>query len=109
MIKRLREEGAAPVLVLSSFVRDIRSLHLAAQKAAQIGPDRACAAAGVWRNRQPQFVAALNRLGPGAVRRLHLLVVGLDKTAKSAPEARFWEDLVNLAVRLAASRVRRAA
>lgn len=109
MIKRLREEGAAPVLVLSSFVRDIRSLHLAAQKAGQVGADRACAAAGVWRNRQSQFVAALNRLGPGGVRRLHLLVVGLDRTAKSSPEARFWEDLINLAVRLAAPRARRAA
>ena len=109
MIRRLREEGAVPVLVLSSFVRDIRSLHQAAQKAGQLGPDRACASVGIWRNRQPQFVAALNRLGPGAVRRLHLLAVGLDRTAKSSPEARFWEDLVNLAVRLAAPRARRAA
>ncbi|MGJ8668128.1 MAG: DNA polymerase III subunit delta [Oceanococcus sp.] len=101
MLQRLREEGQPPVLVLSSVVRDIRSLHQASQRASQLGPDRACAAVGIWRNRQPQFVAALQRLRPASIRYLHKLAVALDHTAKSAPEARFWEDLVNLAVRLA--------
>ena len=109
MLQRLREEGQPPVLVLSSVVRDIRSLHQAAQRAGQIGPDRACAAVGIWRSRQPQFVAALRRLGPAGIRQLHKLAVALDHTAKSAPEARFWEDLVNLALRFAGPRVRPAA
>ena len=109
MLQRLREEGQPPVLVLSSVVRDIRSLHQAARRAGQLGPDRACAAVGIWRSRQPQFVAALRRLRPASIRQLHKLAVALDHTAKSAPEARFWEDLVNLAVRLAGQQARPAA
>ena len=109
MLKRLREEGAVPVLVLSSMVRDIRSLHQAAQRSSGVGPDRACAQVGIWRNRQPQFVAALRRLTPATIRRLHLMVIALDQTAKSAPEARFWEDLLNLSVRLAGQSPRRVA
>ncbi len=101
MIKRLREEGAVPVMLLGSIARDLRSLHAAALRAASLGPERACAETGIWRHRQPRFAAALRRLPLAQVKRLHLLVVGLDITAKSAPEARFWEDLVNLAIRLA--------
>lgn len=109
MIQRLREEGTAPVLLLASLARDLRSLHAAAQRAGALGPERACAEVGIWRNRQPVFSGALRRLPGAEVRRLHLLAVGLDRTAKSAPEARFWEDLVNLAVRLCGHGGRRVA
>jgi DNA polymerase-3 subunit delta len=109
MIARLRDEGVPPVLVISSLARDLRSLLMAAQRAGDLGPERACEAAGIWRHRQSLFAGALRRLAAGEVRRLHLLVVGLDRTAKSAPEARFWEDLINLSVRLTASRGQRVA
>ena len=100
MIRSLRENGTAPPLLMYSLGRDIRSLHAAGLRAAQSGPERACEAVGIWRNRQAHFAACLRRLPMAEIRRLHLLVVGLEKTSKSAPEARFWEDLVNFAVRL---------
>ncbi len=109
MLERLREEGLAPAALVPSIARDMRSLLAAAQRAPQIGPERACEAAGIWRSRAPRFASALRRHSLPRVQRLHLMAVGLDKTAKSAPEARFWEDLVNFAVRLAGPKVPRAA
>lgn len=109
MLRRLREEGVAPLMVLASVARDLRSLQQAALRAGQLGPDRACAAAGIWRSRQPQFVAALRRLPLAEIRRLHLRAVALDQTAKSTSDARFWEDLLNLAVRLGGKSASRAA
>lgn len=109
MLDRLREEGVAPAQLMFSLARDMRSLLAAALRAPQIGIEPACQAAGIWRNRQPRFAAALRRHRPGQIERLHLLVVGLDKTAKSAPEARFWEELVQFSVRLTGTTARRAA
>lgn len=109
MLRRLQEEGVPPPLLLASLARDIRTLMQAMQRVPQLGPERACAAVKIWSSRQPQFVAALRRLRPATIRRLHLQLVALDQTAKSAPEARFWEDLVNLAVRLGGRSAARAA
>ena len=108
MAERLREEGVAPAQLMFSLARDMRSLLAAAQRAGQLGPEQACQAVGIWRNRQGRFAAALRRHGLQRIRQLHLLVVGLDRTAKSAPEAQFWQELVNFAVRLAGP-TRRAA
>lgn len=104
VLHRLRDEGVAPVMLLFSLARDIRSLHQAALRSGALGIERACEAVGIWRMRQPRFAAALRRLGLRDIQRLHLLAVGLDRTAKSLPDERFWEDLINLSIRLAGRR-----
>ena len=109
MLARLREEATPPVMLLASLARDLRSLHQAARRSGALGPDRACEAAGIWRSRKPQFMAALRRLGLTEIQGLHLAVVALDRTAKSLPEARFWEDLINFSVRIAGGRQSMAA
>lgn len=101
-LQRLREEGVEPVVLVSIFARDLRSLHAAALHAPALGSERACERAGIWRIRVRSFRAALGRHDVASTQAMLQMAARLDRVAKSAPAGRAWEDLLNLTVRLAA-------
>lgn len=96
-LDRLREEGAAPPLVLWAIVRDLRTLALVCGRTSRgENMQQALAGANVWSRRKRPIAQAAQRLGE--YRTLILLrgAAHADRVAKGAAYGLPWEELVEL-------------
>lgn len=108
MLEGLRGEGVEPILLLWSLSREIRSL---ASMAAQIehgqAPDRVMAS--VWAKRKAAVQAGLRRHNSARWQQLLRRAARLDRVVKGAAAGNAWDELLQLALLMAGTRLFRAA
>ncbi len=98
----LRAEGVEPILVLWALARETRSLlHMAEQQDAGMSAEQAMARERVWDKRKPLVRKALQRLDSTALRACIAESSRLDRQLKGIGTGRTWNDLLELALRLA--------
>lgn len=96
-LRRLREEGVEPVLVLWALTRDLRLLvRAAALRDRGVSLDQAFKRAGIWSFRQPTFRAALSRLDCTGTQRLLAHAAHADRVVKGARGGQPWAELLEL-------------
>jgi DNA polymerase-3 subunit delta len=102
IVRGLRDEAVAPVLILWSLTQEIRSGARAAEAHEQgVAIDSALKSAGVWANRMAPLKIAMARHTASSW--LHMLSAAthLDKLAKGHAEGDVWDTFESLCVRLA--------
>lgn len=102
MIRRIEMEGIEPLLVVGSIARELRSLVKLAEvvKKGQ-SPERAMAAAFVWKNRLPVVARALQRERLDIWPRLLAECARIDQIVKGVQSGYVWSELLQLLIAMA--------
>jgi DNA polymerase-3 subunit delta len=105
LLDGLRGEDAAPPLVLWAMATEARALaQLAAATAGGASLDGAFAAQRIHSSRQGRYRAAMQRLRRGAAQAALLHAAKIDRTIKGLKQGDLWDEFLQLALRLTASR-----
>lgn len=108
MLDGLRGEGVEPILVLWSLSREIRSLAaMAAQMEQGQAPERVMAS--VWSKRKAAVQAGLRRHNSARWQQMLRRAARLDRVVKGAAAGNVWDELLQLALLMAGTRLFRAA
>lgn len=98
----LQAEGEATVLVLWALARELRLLAQAATDIGRGAPvDAALGRLKVWEKRKPLLRRALGRHDTVKLRRLLAQAARIDRCIKGSEAGSVWDDLLELALRLA--------
>lgn len=107
MLDGLQAEGAEPVLVLWALTRELRSLAaMSAQLEAGQPSDRVLAP--VWSKRKPAVSAGLRRHNSRRWQQMLRRAARLDRVAKGMSAGNPWDELLQLALMVAGTRLFRA-
>jgi len=102
IIRGLRDEAVAPVLILWSLTQEIRSGARAAEAHEQgVAIDSALKGAGVWANRMGPLKTAMGRHTASSWLQMLSAATYLDKLAKGHAQGNVWDTFESLCVRLA--------
>lgn len=102
ILRGLRTEGVEPPAISWLLARELRTLvNIADACQAGAKPARVMERLGVWRQRQSQFRAALERHSRARLHRLLRQAMRLDRTVKGATGGDPWEELTWLCCALA--------
>ncbi|MBV33534.1 MAG: DNA polymerase III subunit delta [Porticoccaceae bacterium] len=104
ILRRLREEGAKPLPILGSIMRNLRALLAASER--QKKGDTAKSSllkSGVWQKNIGMMRSALDRISSAKLRMLLYQAGAIDRGAKGLRDALVWDELMILALSLAGS------
>lgn len=101
VVRGLREEAVAPVLILWSLAQEVRSGTRAAEAQEQgVSVDKALKGAGVWQSRAAPLKAALARHNAASWLSMLATVSHLDRVAKGQASGDVWDSIESLCVQL---------
>ncbi|MFT4045264.1 MAG: DNA polymerase III subunit delta [Solimonas sp.] len=96
-LRRLREEGYAPLEILGALSWSLRSLAKAAIQYARLrDAGAACEAAGIFRAQQARYLHAVPRVRPAEALGWMQRAARVDQMVKTGQEAAAWEELLTL-------------
>jgi DNA polymerase-3 subunit delta len=102
MLRRLETEGIEPLWVVASVAREVRSLvKLAEAVKSGVSPDRAMAAAYVWRSRLSIVRGALERERLNLWPQLLVECSRIDNIVKGVQPGHVWSELLQLLILMA--------
>ncbi|MEQ1439660.1 DNA polymerase III subunit delta [Fontimonas sp. SYSU GA230001] len=98
-LERLREEGFAPLEVLSALLWMLRQLIKASLVYSRTrDASSACDAAGIRRFQQARYIKALPRIRPGEAMGWLRQAARIDRMVKTGQESAAWEELLTLSL-----------
>ena len=105
IVRGLREEAVAPVLILWSLSQEIRSGTRAAEAQEQGAPiDSALKGAGVWQSRAAPLKKAMSRHNAASWLSMLATASHLDRVVKGHASGDVWDNIESLCVQLSAGR-----
>ena len=105
IVRGLREEAVAPVLILWSLSQEIRSGTRAAEAHEQGAPiDSALKGAGVWQSRAAPLKNAMSRHNAASWLSMLTTASHLDRVVKGHASGDVWDNIESLCVQLSAGR-----
>ena len=105
IVRGLREEAVAPVLILWSLSQEIRSGTRAAEAHEQGAPiDSALKGAGVWQSRAAPLKKAMSRHNAASWLSMLATASHLDRVVKGHASGDVWDNIESLCVQLSAGR-----
>ncbi len=105
IVRGLREEAVAPVLILWSLSQEIRSGTRAAEAQEQGAPiDSALKGAGVWQSRAAPLKKAMSRHNAASWLSMLTTASHLDRVVKGHASGDVWDNIESLCVQLSAGR-----
>ena len=105
VVRGLREEAVAPVLILWSLSQEIRSGTRAAEAHEQgVAMDAALKGAGVWQSRAGPLKTAMGRHNAASWLSMLATSSQLDRVVKGHASGNVWDSIESLCVQLASTR-----